>query len=111
MYQEMTAVKDQVVVSLTNQVNSNFKLVKSVRTFKFSISSWSVLIDVLAWCIERFWFEKNGESISRSWVLCCRCQLYTLEKSTVEGVEVQEFDEEDDGAIERWGSSSEDTYK
>ncbi|XP_020623256.1 TBC1 domain family member 2B-like [Orbicella faveolata] len=45
MYQEMTAVKDQVVVSLTNQ-------------------------------------------------------LYALEKSTVEGVEVQEFDEEDDGAIE-----------
>ena len=30
MYQEMTAVKDQVVVSLTNQVNSNFKLVKSI---------------------------------------------------------------------------------
>jgi len=32
---------------------------------------------------------------------CSDYQLYTLEKSTVEGVEVQEFDEEDDGAIER----------
>lgn len=26
MYQEMTAVKDQVVVSLTNQVNNDYKL-------------------------------------------------------------------------------------
>ena len=32
MYQEMTAVKDQVVVSLTNQVNNDCKLVKSVCT-------------------------------------------------------------------------------
>lgn len=39
MYQEMTAVKDQVVVSLTNQVNNDCKLVKSVRAVKYSISS------------------------------------------------------------------------
>ena len=48
MYQEMTAVKDQVVVSLTNQVNNNFKLVKSVRTVMYYISFLSVLTDVLA---------------------------------------------------------------
>lgn len=31
MYQEMTAVKDQVVVSLTNQVNNDYKVNNQVN--------------------------------------------------------------------------------
>jgi len=60
---------------------------------------------IVTWLRAVWWLtslENNGETTYRAWVFfLCRYKLYALEKSTVEGVEVQECDEEDDNAVER----------